>query len=239
MSAETIVFGTDGWRAVIADEFTFENVRKIAEAIGVAGHSMFAPAEIDRRKLIVGFDRRFLSREFAHETALVLARSGFEVLLSDRPTPSQTISFAAFHLKVLGGVVVTASHNPARYNGIKFKGWYGGSALPGMYQSIESALGQKREEGGGSVTEVDILGDYVRALESKLDVTAIQQAKLRILHDPIYGSASGIPGEVLGNVLLESHLRKPESGGRTTVTTIRGEVNPSFGGVNPEPIPEN
>jgi phosphomannomutase len=234
-----IVFGTDGWRAVIADGFTFENVRRVCEAIGVAAKTMFAPEEIHRDRLVVGYDRRFLSPDFAQEAALVLSRAGFDVALSQGPTPSQAISWAAAHRKVLGGVIITASHNPARYNGIKFKGWYGGSALPGMYAAIAGALGKKEESGGGSVVETDLLEEYVEALRARLDVDLLRAAKLRILHDPIYGVAAGIPSRVLGIDGVESHLLSSESSGMTSVTTIRGETNPSFGGVNPEPIPEN
>src|ERR1041385_1218029 len=103
-----ITFGTDGWRAVIADAFTFDNAKRAAAAIGVAARTLQPPEEIDRETLIVGFDRRFLSREFAVLVAETLRDGGWRVILSDRPTPSQTISFTAFHRKVLGGVVVTA-----------------------------------------------------------------------------------------------------------------------------------
>ena len=238
-SLSEIVFGTDGWRAVIADGYTFESVRKVANAIAVAARTMFAPPEIDRDTLAVGWDRRFLSLDFAQEVALVLSRAGFRVLLSDQPLPSQAISFTAKHRSILGGVVVTASHNPARYNGIKFKGWYGGSALPGMYASIAGNLGGSDERGGGSVVETNLLDDYLDAVRSHLDLPLLQKARLRILHDPIHGVAAGLPGKILQLDRIEKHLIDPGSSGLTTVTTIRGEVNPSFGGVNPEPIPEN
>src|SRR5512141_1806181 len=119
-----ISFGTDGWRAVIADGFTFDSVRRVSEAIAVAARTLEPPADIDRNALVVGFDRRFLSREFALTVAEALRVAGFRVVLSDAPTPSQTISFTARHRRVLGGIVVTASHNPAKYNGLKFKAWY-------------------------------------------------------------------------------------------------------------------
>jgi len=211
----TISFGTDGWRAVIADGFTFDNVRRVSEAIAVAARGLEPPAGVDRNALAVGFDRRFLSREFAQVVAETLRIAGYRVVLSNAPLPSQTISFTAHHRKLLGGVVVTASHNPARYNGLKFKAWYGGSALPETYAAIANALGQKDARDGGSVSEEDLLDDYVAALR-------VDAGDLRILHDPIYGVAAGIPQRIARNV-----------------TTIRGEVNPSFGGVNPEPIPEN
>src|SRR5436305_9601016 len=213
-----ISFGTDGWRAVIADGFTFDNVRRVSGAIAVAARGLEPPPDVDRNALAVGFDRRFLSREFAHVVAETLRAAGYRVVLSNAPTPSQTISFTAHHRQLLGGVVVTASHNPAKYNGLKFKAWYGGSALPETYAAIAAALGQKEARDGGSVSEEDFLDDYVAALRERVgDV-----GDLHILHDAIHGVAAGIPQRIVANV-----------------TTIRGEINPSFGGVNPEPIPEN
>jgi phosphomannomutase len=213
-----ISFGTDGWRAVIADGFTFDNVCRVSDAIAVAARGLEPPPGVDRNALAVGFDRRFLSREFAEVVAETLRAAGYRVVLSNAPTPSQTISFTAHHRKLLGGVVVTASHNPAKYNGLKFKAWYGGSALPETYAAIAAALGQKDARDGGSVSEEDFLDDYVSALRARVgDV-----GDLAILHDAIHGVAAGIPQRIVANV-----------------TTIRGEINPSFGGVNPEPIPEN
>jgi phosphomannomutase len=214
-----ISFGTDGWRAVIAEAFTFDNVRLVSDAIAAAARSLNPPDEVDRNALAVGFDRRFLSREFANAVAESLRGAGYRVVLSDRATPSQTISFTARHRKLLGGVMVTASHNPAKYNGLKFKAWYGGSALPEMYDAIASSLGDREAREGGTIVEENILDDYIDAVRAQLD----GQHSLRILHDPIYGASSGIPSRVLGR----------------DVDTIRGDVNPSFGGVNPEPIPEN
>src|SRR5215210_4704227 len=154
---EAITFGTDGWRAVIAEHFTFDNVRRVSSAIAVAGRTLEPPADVDRNTLIVGFDRRFLSREFALAASEELRRSGYNVVLSNEPTPSQTISFIARQRKALGGVMITASHNPARDNGIKFKAGYGGAALPEMYQAIVSSLGKTENREGGRVTEENIL----------------------------------------------------------------------------------
>jgi phosphomannomutase len=238
-----ISFGTDGWRAVIADGFTFDNVRRVSEAIAVAARKLEPPDGIDRNTLIVGFDRRFLSREFAKVVAETLRNGGYDIILATAPTPSQTISFTAHHRRVLGGVVVTASHNPARYNGIKFKAWYGGSALPETYAAIAAALGQRDARAGGSVSEEDLLPDYVAALRDQLDVGLIRRARLAILHDAIHGVSAQIPSRVLGldyvgaaRIIRRTAAPPSEE---TVVDAIRGEVNPSFGGVNPEPIPEN
>jgi len=240
--SDPITFGTDGWRAVIAEHYTFDNVRRVADAIAVASRTLRPPAEIDAGTLIVGFDRRFLSREFAVVVAECLRNAGLRVILSDRPTPSQTISFSARHRKVLGGVVVTASHNPAKYNGLKFKAWYGGSALPEMYASIASSLGQRDAREGGSIAEENLLDDYIAALRSQVDVALLQSAKLAILHDPIHGAAATIPSKVLGIDYIGACRildRSKEPLETTIIDGIRGDTNPSFGGVNPEPIPEN
>jgi phosphomannomutase len=238
-----ISFGTDGWRAVIADVFTFDNVRRVADAIAVAARTLEPPPEIDRNTLIVGFDRRFLSKEFAGAVAESLRSAGYRVILSNAPTPSQTISFTAWHRKVLGGVMVTASHNPAKYNGIKFKAWYGGSALPETYAKIAASLGERDARDGGSVVEDNILDDYVAAVRAQLDIEKIRGAKLSILHDPMHGVAAQLPSKILGidYVGAQRIIRRSarESLDVTIVDGIRGDVNPAFGGVNPEPIPEN
>jgi phosphomannomutase len=241
MSAD-ITFGTDGWRAVIADAFTFDNVRRVAGAIGVAARTLNPPEKIDRDALIVGFDRRFLSREFAALVAETLRDGGWRVILSDRPTPSQTISFTAHYRGVVGGIVVTASHNPATYNGLKFKAWYGGSALPETYAAIAENLGHADHRTGGTITEENILDDYIDAVRAQLDIALLKNARLAILHDPIYGVASAIPSRILGidyvgNARILNREKEPIE--TTLVDGIRGEVNPSFGGVNPEPIAEN
>jgi phosphomannomutase len=240
---QQVTFGTDGWRAVIADGYTFDQVRHVAEAIAVAARELDPPKEIDPNGLVVGFDRRFLSREFAAEVAAVLRDGGFSVTLSDRPIPSQTVSYTAWRRKLLGGVVVTASHNPAKYNGLKFKAWYGGSALPEMYQRIAGHLGDRSRRDGGSIDEENILDDYIDGLRALIDVEMIRGARLSILHDPIFGVASQIPSRVLGlDYVGAARVIRPAAPARpaeTVVDSIRGEVNPGFGGVNPEPIPEN
>jgi phosphomannomutase len=242
MTASPIIFGTDGWRAVIADQFTFENVRYVAGAMAVASRTLRPPGDVDANAIVVGFDRRFLSREFAAVVAECFRDAGFQVILSDRPTPSQTISFTARQRKVLGGVVVTASHNPAKYNGLKFKAWYGGSALPEMYAAISASLGRSDQRDGGTIREENILDAYVDGLREQLDVASIRAAKLAILHDPIFGASASIPSKVLGidfigSLRVQRGIREPLQS--TIVDGIRGEVNPSYGGVNPEPIPEN
>jgi len=237
-----ITFGTDGWRAVIADQYTFDNVRRVSQAIAVAGRKLAPPVGIDANALIVGYDRRFLSQEFAAAVAEELRDGGYRVILSDRPMPSQAVSFAAFHRKVLGGVIVTASHNPARYNGIKFKAWYGGSAVPEMYARIIESLGSRETRAGGSIGEENLVDEYVDAVRAQLDVGKICGARLAILHDPMHGVSASLPSRILGldyvgaARILQRNVSLVDT---TLVDGIRGETNPSFGGVNPEPIAEN
>ncbi|HEX8619560.1 MAG TPA: phosphoglucomutase/phosphomannomutase family protein [Thermoanaerobaculia bacterium] len=237
-----ITFGTDGWRAVIADQFTFQNARRVADAVAVAARTLRPPDQIDRNSLVVGYDRRFLSREFAGVVAEALKGAGYHVIFSDRPTPSQTISFTARHRGVLGGVMVTASHNPARYNGIKFKAWYGGSALPEMYDAISFSLDQRDAREGGTMHEENILDDYLDGVRGQLDLKLLKSAKLAILHDPIHGAGATLPSKILGLDYTGAHrivTGDPAPFETTIVDGIRGETNPGFGGVNPEPIPEN
>jgi phosphomannomutase len=138
--------------------------------------------------------------------------------------------------------MVTASHNPAKYNGIKFKAWYGGSALPETYDAIAASLDRKERREGGSIAEDNILDDYVGGVRGQLDIARLAEAKLAILHDPIHGAGAAIPSKVLGlDYVGARRIIKGESEPltATVVDGIRGDANPSFGGVNPEPIPEN
>ncbi|HEY0156846.1 MAG TPA: phosphoglucomutase/phosphomannomutase family protein [Thermoanaerobaculia bacterium] len=239
---DAITFGTDGWRAVIGDQFTFDSVRRVSDAIAVAARTLAPPPDVDPNALLVGFDRRFLSREFAGVVAESLRSAGYRVILSDRPTPSQTISFTALHRHLLGGVMVTASHNPAKYNGLKFKAWYGGSALPETYNTIAGSLGKRDAREGGTIGEENILDDYIDGIRGQLDLRMLKAAKLAILHDPIHGAGATLPSKVLGLDYTGAHRiisRDTEPFESTIVDGIRGDVNPAFGGVNPEPIPEN
>jgi phosphomannomutase len=241
--SDEIQFGTDGWRAVIADGYTFANVRRVTEAIAVAGRELNPPEGVDSNALVVGYDRRFLSREFATTVADVLRTAGYRVILSNQPTPSQTISFTAWKQRLLGGIMVTASHNPAKYNGLKFKAWYGGSGMPEMYQRIAAHLGEKLVREGGSLGEENILDDYLEGVGRHLDLDKIRNARLSILHDPIHGVAAMLPSRLLGlDYIGAARIIHPTAGTlieQTVVDSIRGDVNPGFGGVNPEPIPEN
>src|SRR5262249_8025787 len=134
----SIKFGTDGWRAIIAEDFTFANVERVAQA--TADYWLANPATGTTRKAIVGYDRRFLSDEFARRTAEVLCGNGFEVVLTSQPTPTPAVSYAVKAQRAVGGVMITASHNPPAFNGYKLKAHFGASAEPATCQGIEALL---------------------------------------------------------------------------------------------------
>ena len=239
-----IHFGTDGWRAVISDTFTFHNLRLVAQAIADAvksGHwnnSEWAD-EIDERKIIVGFDTRFLSDRYAQDVARVLAANGFTVFLSQADCPTPAISYAVHYHKAAAGIVITASHNAPRYNGIKLKAAYGGSALPEQSHRVEVYLNDNEERGRGPnlmewevarelklIEKFNPLPAYYEHLRKLIDFDAIAENPPRIVVDSMHGSGRGIIKGILQGTGCE-------------VTEIRGEMNPGFGGTHPEPIGQN
>jgi alpha-D-glucose phosphate-specific phosphoglucomutase len=222
MAAE-IKFGTDGWRGLIADDFTFENVRRVGNAIASYVHKH----EDSSKGLVVGYDTRFLSQQFAEAIAEVLAGAGIEVRISDDYTPTPALSYAVKHLDAAGGVMITSSHNPFNWNGVKYKAGYGGSATPAIIKSIEGELDAPRiTKNGGSVTKADFKTLYIAAIKAFVDLKAIKNAGMKFAIDPMYGSGRG----VIKQVFSEQGIDHVE---------IRGDVNPLFPGINPEPIGPN
>jgi phosphomannomutase len=177
------------------------------------------------KRLFVGHDRRFLSRPFAERAAAVLAANGYSVYLSKDYCPTPCVSVMTKNEKAAGGVVITASHNPAPWNGIKFKESYGGSASPAFTSRVENRLAQgvTVKQGGGEILSFDPHEDYVRALRDRIDVKAVARSNWKIAYDPLFGAGAGF---------LEKALEGP-------VCEIHGEENPNFGGLNPEPIERN
>jgi phosphomannomutase len=231
MTANPVHFGTDGWRAIIGEEFTFENVRACAQAI--ADH--FSETYSKGRLVVVGYDTRFLSDEFARAVARVLAGNGFEVQLADRPAPTPALSYRVIETGACGGVAVTSSHNPFRWNGIKVKPHYGGSASPEIVADIERRVpailqGQSvrlAPANSDSITSFNPVPGYLARLSQLVDVSRIRAAGLKIAVDPMYGAGAGLFAELLG-------------GGSTTVAEIHNERNPLFPGIRaPEPIEAN
>jgi len=215
-----IKFGTDGWRGIIADDYTFANVRRVGNAIAHYVHKN----EDASKGLVVGYDTRFASRQFAEAVCEMLAASGIAVQLSDDYTPTPALSYAVKNLGMAGGVMITSSHNPFNWNGVKYKAWYGGSGTPAIMKAIEAELDSPRiERAGGSVTPADFKTPYVAALKKFVDLELIRKAGFRFAIDVMYGAGRG----VLKSIFAEAGINHLE---------IRGEVNPSFPGINPEPI---
>ncbi len=215
-----IKFGTDGWRAIIADTFTFENVRVAAQATA----DYFNTVRGRTRGVFVGYDVRFQSAKFARTAAEVLAGNGFEVYLMDRPYPTPYVSFEVRRLNLVGGVVITASHNPPEFNGFKIKAHFGGSATPEITAKVESFLGKTPPKSSTEgITTVSPEPHYLNQIKSLVDWDRISRSKLKIVVDSMHGS---------GGFILEQLLR----GTSCTVETIRGNPDPLFGGINPEPM---
>src|SRR5271157_4462218 len=216
-----IKFGTDGWRGLIADDFTFDNVRRVAGAIA----SYVLKHEDAARGVIVGYDTRFLSGHAGRAVAQVLAAAGIPVLLSNDYVPTPTISFNVKKLGAAGGVMVTSSHNPWNWNGVKFKAKFGGSATPAIMKVIEDELGVDAMPSGRSakIGEVDLKPAYVEAICQFADLNLIRKANFKFAIDSMYGSGRG----VLPGIFDKNGIQ---------YVAIRQEVNPLFPGINPEPI---
>lgn len=216
-----IKFGTDGWRAVIADDYTFENVRWVAGAIA----SYVLKHEDPSRGVVVGYDTRFGSPRFARAAAEVLAGAGIPVRLANDYSPTPSISYAVKQTGAAGGVVITSSHNPWNWNGVKFKANFGGSATPAIMKLIEQetiagAMPNGRKAG---IEEVDLKADYIRAVCQFADLDLIKKARFRFAVDSMYGSGRGILAKIFGDHEID-------------FVAIRQEVNPLFPDINPEPI---
>ncbi|HKD86819.1 MAG TPA: phosphoglucomutase/phosphomannomutase family protein [Terriglobales bacterium] len=215
-----IKFGTDGWRGIIADDFTFDNVRRVGNAMAHYVHKH----EDATKGLVVGYDTRFASQRAAEIISEVLAGSGIAVRLSNDYTPTPALSYAVKNLGTAGGVMITSSHNPYNWNGVKYKASYGGSGTPAIMRAIEGELDSPRLEGrGGSVTLTDFKTPYIAAIKQFVDLPAIQKAGFKFAIDVMYGAGRG----VLKGIFTESGINHFE---------IRGELNPLFPGINPEPI---
>ena len=223
---EKIKFGTDGWRGVIGDDFTFANVRLVASAIARYVIAEGEPA----RGLIVGYDTRFLSPECARAAAEVVACAGIPVTVADRATPTPAVSFAVVARHTAGAIMITASHNPYRWNGVKFKAPYGGSAAPSVIRRIEVHLHEVGQSEGRSpkkkvaaIETTDLIGPYIERLKELVHLDRIRASGRRFVVDPMFGAGSGC----LARVFDEARIPYRE---------IRAEHNPIFPGINPEPI---
>ncbi len=228
----SIKFGTDGWRAVIAEDFTFANLDRVAQATADFWKANPAPGTLP--KAVVGYDRRFLSDQFACRVAEVFAGNGFTVTLTTTPTPTPAVSLAVLQQKAVGGVMVTASHNPPAFNGFKLKSWFGGSAEPSHCQAVESLLDAspvrslpiERARREKRILLKDIRPAHYKAVRKLVDFDLVAGSKLRFAHEALFGVGAGCFDEIL-------------AGTTCSVTTLNGEHNPGFGGINPEPVASN
>src|SRR6476659_7005101 len=177
-----IKFGTDGWRAVIAEDFTFANVYRVAQATADLWNANPIPGT--EKRAVVGYDRRFLSDQFARRVAEILAGNGFDVTLTSEPTPTPAVSFTVKAQKAIGGVMITASHNPPAFNGFKLKAYYGGSADPAICQAVEASLDKSTvravsyAEAGKAkkILTKNILDPYYKAIKKLVDFPLIAKS---------------------------------------------------------------
>lgn len=229
-----IKFGTDGWRAVIAEDFTFENVRYCAQ--GVADY--LKEAGLAERGLIIGYDMRFASEDFAAAVAEVIAGNDIKTFLCTGPEPTPVISYGVLARKAGGAVIITASHNPGIWNGFKYKNENGSSASDKVTARIVEfvsrafdsekvkrlSLSEARRK--GLVEEIDLEPVYMEQISRLVDLEKLRNSGLKLVFDPMYGAGAG-------------YMTKALAGGTTGITEIHGERNPLFPGIRPEPIAEN
>ncbi len=240
-----IHFGTDGWRGVISDTFTFHNLRLITQAIADAVASeewlngAYSGPKPDSTRMVVGFDTRFLSDRYAAEAARVLAANGFKVYLTTADVPTPAISYSVRHLGAIAGIMITASHNAPRYNGVKLKATYGGSAIGEQCRRVEVYLNDNESRGrgpnlmdfdqaraSGLIERFNPTPAYYDHVRSLIDFDIIADNPQILVVDSMFGSGRGQIKGILQGTGCE-------------VAEIRGEMNPGFGGIHPEPIYAN
>jgi phosphomannomutase len=225
---ETIRFGTDGWRGVIAEDFTFGNIRMVAQAV-----ADYLEEKSESREVAIGFDRRFFSDEFARAVAEVLCGNGVTVYLSPEPCPTPHVSYFVRKNELPLGLVITASHNNYRYNGFKIKEGHGGSASPETTRAIESQLGKnpvrsislREARNSGKLIETPLDEGYEALIESLVDIQAIRRSSLHVIAD----SMNGVGGKLLEHWANSKTCR---------VETLRADRDVLFGGRAPEPKEE-
>jgi len=231
----TIKFGTDGWRGVIADDFTFDNVKLCS--LGLS--SYLKEVGLDKKGLVIGYDTRFLSREFGLAVAEVVSSNGIKVFLCDKPTPTPVVSYSIKSYEAGGAVIITASHNPYQWNGFKYKPEYAGSASPEIISSLEQHIKQsegyvhkyQKKTHVVSNTElvqvIDAKRAYIEHVAKLIDVDAIKAAGFKVVADVMYGAGIGYISEII-------------AGGRTDISEVHDYINPTFPDISqPEPIAHN
>ena len=228
-----IKFGTDGWRAVISDTFTFKNVAIVAQAVSEWVNHDLRKKPGTPKQIAVGYDTRFLSNEYAKIVSCVFAANDIEVFLSDSAIPTPSLSFGVTRKECLAGIMITASHNPAKFNGIKIKTAQGGAASADITNAVEDYLHQtevktidfEKAKSEKKIVMHDFKVEYIEFLRLYLDFKKIKSTKFKVLTDAMHGSGNGLMARVL-------------EGSDTRLTIMRADVNPSFDGGKPEPVVE-
>jgi phosphomannomutase len=227
-TANPIKFGTDGWRGIIAADFTFDRVALLAPLAAQVLADNYGQIT-GSRTMIVGYDRRFMAEDFAQTAAESLQKAGFDVLLSQSYAPTPAFSWAARSENALGAIVLTASHNPAKYLGLKVKGYFGGSVSPEITQQIEALLSNPPQfnAAAGKLSTFEPWSSYCQGLRQKVNIAAIAEAiesgQLKVYADVMHGAAATGLERLLG----------------VGITELRGNRDPLFGGGSPEPLPRN
>ncbi len=225
MAATVLKFGTDGWRAIVGDTYTLDNLARVGAATAAWLHATTS----GRPKVVLGHDTRFEGRAFAEHVARVFVASGVDVIFGTDFTPTPAISWATKEYGCQAGIVLTASHNPPAWNGFKIKSASGGPAVPSQIAEVEALIPDSvrldlPDFDNAFITLVDIKSDYLGMLRSRIDLDAIWESGIRVAHDAMYGAAQGLFEELLG---------------RDRVVALHAELNPGFGGTPPEPIERN
>jgi phosphomannomutase len=230
MATPKIKFGTDGWRGVIAADFTFENIAKVA----LATANFYRHHKKIKNGIVIGYDSRFLSQEFAEKVAEVIGNRGIKVILSDKISSTPMVSLLTKKFHAAAGIIITASHNPARYNGFKIKGDFGGPAFPEAIAKVEKELAKVIKKNvvckksfaqlveKGIIKKIDFTSIYIEDIKSKINIDLIKSAGIKIAYDAMHGAGQGVMDQIL-----------------SLHASIRGDFNPSFGGSHPEPLPQN
>ncbi len=230
---QEIKFGTDGWRGIISDNFTFKNVGIVAQAISDWVNKDLKTKKGKRKSIALGYDTRFLSKEYAQHVSCILAKNNIVVFLSDRSIPTPSLSYGVIERKADAGVMITASHNPYKFNGIKIKTNLGGGAGVEITNKVEDYLGKT------SVKTMDLKDAvkakriiiynydeaYITFMRNYLDLAKVRKSKFNILTDVMHGSGGTLMRQVVGKANLQVHL-------------MREDVNPWFDGLKPEPVEE-
>ncbi|MDP3014685.1 MAG: hypothetical protein Q8M92_10605, partial [Candidatus Subteraquimicrobiales bacterium] len=226
-----IAFGTDGWRAIMCDEFIFSNVKLVAQAIA----DYVQDSDLKKNGVVIGYDTRFFAEEFAQTCASVLIANNIQVHLAQRPLPTPIVAHAIVQLQAAGAIMLTASHNPFKYNGIKFIPDYAGPATPDITKIIEKNIGQIKDsqlvptaklKDSSLVNYIDPVRGYIEHISELVDFNLMEKAKLKVVADPLYGAGYGLLDKVLGEAGCE-------------VYAIHNHRDVLFGGSYPDPSLEH